>query len=249
MALRGLAGKVALVSGAAQGIGAATVARLLEEGCKVVAMDLKADGLAQYAGNAAVATITGNITKAADCDAAVALAVARFGALNLLAHCAGILHAVAPMAEMDEEAFDHIMAVNVKGTMLMMRASLRQMVAQKQGGAIACISSMAALRAGPTRSAYCASKRAVIGLTSTAAAEYGPHGIRVNALAPGMIDTPIIQGVGPAQMEVLMNQVRTRPIARLGLPEEMAAVMAWLLSDESSYVTGSLQLADGGTLA
>lgn len=249
MALKGLAGKVAVVSGASQGIGAATVTRLLDEGCKIVAMDMKEAGLAQYAGNANVATIAGNITRAADCDAAVALAVSRFGALHLLAHSAGILHAVAPLAEMDEDAFDHIMAVNVKGTMLMMRASLRQMVAQKQGGAIVCIASMAALRAGPTRSAYCASKRAVIGLTSTAAVEYGPHGIRVNALAPGMIDTPIIHGAGPEQLQVLLNQVKGRPIARLGRPEEMAATIAWLLSDESSYVTGSLQLADGGTLA
>lgn len=249
MPLKGLSGKVAVVTGASQGIGAATAHRLLDEGCRIVAMDMKAEGLRQFDGNPNAATITGNITKAADCDATVALAVSRFGGLHLLAHCAGILHAVSPLAEMDEEAFDHIMAVNVKGTMLMMRASLRQMVAQKQGGSIVAISSMAALRAGPTRSAYCASKRAVIGLTSTAAAEYGPQGIRVNALAPGMIDTPIIHGVGPAQMEVLMNQVRQRPIPRLGQPEEMANVMAWLLSEESSYVTGSLQLADGGTLA
>jgi len=245
MSLRGLTGKIAVVTGAGQGIGADTARRLLEEGCKVVALDIREAGLAQYAGNPNVATAIVDIVKEDDCARGVAVGIERFGAVHLLAHCAGIVDAIHPVSEMDVDAFDRVMAVNVRGTMLMMRACLRPMIAQKQGGSIVCIASIAVVRGGAMRSAYGASKRAVVGLTSAAALENGQYGIRVNAIAPGLIDTPMMQQVGDTDAQ-LRAALATRPIARLGKPAEIAAAIAWLLSDEASYVTGSLNLADGG---
>lgn len=246
MSLRGLAGKVAVVTGAAQGIGAATVDRLLEEGCRIVALDINETSLARYAGNANVAIGAVDIAKEADCTRGVQLGVERFGAVHLMANCAAIVDAIAPLAQMDVDAFDRVMAVNVRGTMLMMRATLQQMIAQKLGGSIVCIASIAVIRGGPTRSAYGASKRAVLGLTTTAALENGQYGIRVNAVAPGLIDTPMLHGLDAVALVALNASLASRPITRLGRPQEIAALIAWLLSEESSYVTGSLQLADGG---
>lgn len=246
MTLQGLEGKVALVTGAGQGIGAATVDRLIDEGCKVVALDINDKGLARYQGNPAVVTEVMDITQQADCERAVSVGVRGFGAVHLMAHCAGIVDAIGPVAEMDVAGFDRVMAVNVRGTMLMMRASLAQMIAQGQGGSIVCIASLAVIRGGATRAAYAASKRAVVGLTSTAALEVGQYGIRVNAVAPGLIDTPMFAGLDEAGLTQLKASLATRPITRLGKPSEIAASIAWLLSDESSYVTGSLHLADGG---
>lgn len=245
MALKGLTGKVVVVTGAGQGIGTATVQRLLDEGCKVVALDIKAAGLEQYAGNPNVVTAAVDIVKEADCVRGIAVGIERFGAVHLLAHCAGIVDAIHPVAEMDIDAFERVMAVNVRGTMQMMRACLRPMIAQKQGGAIVCIASMTIVRGGANRSAYGASKRAVTGLTTTAALENGKHGIRVNAIAPGLINTPMMQHVGETDPQ-LRAVLASRPIARMGEPAEIAAAIAWLLSEEASYVTGSTLLADGG---
>jgi NAD(P)-dependent dehydrogenase (short-subunit alcohol dehydrogenase family) len=247
MALRGLSGKVALVTGAAQGIGAATVQRLLAEGCKVAAFDLDPKGLTAHADRPEIATLAGDVASPADCEAAVATALKRFGAVDFLAHCAGIFSAVAPVSEMDIDAFDRLFAVNVRGTMLMMRACLRSMIEQKRGGAIVCVASVSSFRTGRGRAAYSASKRAVLGLAAAAAAENGEHGIRVNSVAPGSIDTPMMRGSGALRDSIVANQLGT-PLGRIGRPEEIAALIAWLLSDEASFTTGAVYLADGGLL-
>ena len=249
MALKGLSGKTALVTGAGRGIGAAVVERLLEEGCRVVAADLNADLLARYADDARVATIAMDVARQQDCADAAALAAERFGSLDLVAHAAAILNAVAPIAEMEVDAFDRAIAVNVRGTMLVLRESLRLMIAQGRGGAIVCFSSIAALRGAAQRSAYGASKRAVVGLVASAALENGRHGIRVNAIAPGTTDTEIIKDAGEEGLRQVLAAQAQRPIPRLCAPSEQAALAAWLLSDEASFTTGALHIADGGATA
>lgn len=249
MALKGLAGKVVLVTGAGRGIGAAIVTRLLEEGCRVVAADLRADLLARYEGHASIHAVTMDVSQEADCQRAVAQAAAHFGGLDGVAHAAGIVSAVAPITEMDIEAFDRHFAVNVRGTLLVLRESLRVMVAQGRGGSIVCLVSIAALRGAAERAAYGAGKRAVIGLVASAAIENGRHGIRVNAIAPGVTDTDILRDAGEEGYRQVMAAQAQRPISRLGQPAEIAALAAWLLSEESSFSTGALHVADGGATA
>jgi NAD(P)-dependent dehydrogenase (short-subunit alcohol dehydrogenase family) len=245
--LRGLAGKVVIVTGAGQGIGEAAVDRLLDEGCKVVAVDLKPEGIARHAGLASAAGIQADISRPEDCERVAALAIERFGAIDGLAHSAGIFSAVAPVAEMDVDAFDRLFAVNVRGTMLMMRAVLPSMIARGQGGSIVCLASVSAFRTREGRAAYAASKRAVLGLVAAAAVENGQHGIRVNSVAPGSTDTPMMRGSGALREQIMAGQLNT-PLRRMGQPQEIASTIAWLLSEESTFVTGACLLADGGYL-
>lgn len=244
MALEGLAGRVAIVTGAAQGIGAATVARLRAEGCRMVAADLRFEG--PESDEVDLVRVTMDVADPEACRRCVAQTVERFGTVHLLAHCAGIFSAIAPVAEMDVEAFDRLFAVNVRGTMLIMRAVLPLMIEQARGS-IVLASSVSAYRAGAGRAAYGASKRAVLGLAASAAIENGPHGIRVNAVAPGSTDTPMMRSSGALREGIMANQLAT-PLRRIGQPTEIAAAIAWLLSDESSFVTGTVLTADGGFL-
>lgn len=247
MALRGLADKVVVVTGAGQGIGASALDRLLDEGCRVVAVDVKPDGLALHADNPSVVAVQADISRPEDCARAAEAALDRFGRIDGLAHSAGLFSAVAPVAEMDVDAFDRLMAVNVRGTMLMMRAVLPPMIARGEGGSIVCLASVTSFKTGAGRAAYAASKRAVLGLVAAAAVENGPLGIRVNSVAPGSTDTPMMRGSGALRESIMANQMST-PLRRIGQPEEIASVIAWLLSDESSFVTGACLLADGGFL-
>ena len=247
MSLRGLAGKVIVVTGAGQGIGAAALDRLVEENCRVVAVDLKPDGLLRHVGAASVAKVEADISRPEDCARVASVAMERFGAIDGLAHSAAIFGAVAPIAEMDIEAFDRLMAINVRGPMLMMRAVLPAMIRQGRGGSIVCLASVSSFRTGAGRAAYAASKRAVLGLVAAAAVENGPNGIRVNAVAPGSTDTPMMRGSGALRESIMANQLGT-PLRRMGTPEEIAAAIAWLLSEESSFVTGDCLVADGGFL-
>lgn len=247
MALKGLAGKVIVVTGAGQGIGAAALDRLLEENCRVVAVDLKSDGLVRHVDAPSVVTVEADISRPDDCARVASVAIERFGAIDGLAHSAGIFSALAPIAEMDIDAFDRLMAVNVRGSMLMMRAVLPTMIRQGRGGSIVCLASVTSFRTGAGRAAYAASKRAVLGLVAAAAVENGPHGIRVNAVAPGSTDTPMMRSSGALRESIMANQLGT-PLRRMGRPEEIAAAIAWLLSEESSFVTGDCLVADGGFL-
>ena len=249
MALRGLAGKTALVTGAAGGIGSATVRRLVEEGCKVVAADKEPEGLKKLAASlpaGSVLPVTGDVSRPDDVQGFVDSAVKQFGSLQLLVNNAGILLKHYPVAEMPIEDFDRVHAVNVRGTFLCLRAGLRQMIAQGKGGAIVNLSSVGGLRANRGTASYGSSKRAVLGLSGSAALENGKFGIRVNAICPGPIDTPMLR---PAMnylegdyKDIFANQA----IPRAADPSEVAAFIAWLLCDESSFQTGGVYTVDGG---
>lgn len=187
MGLRGLAGKTAIVTGAAGGIGAAVVTRLLEEGCQVVAVDLQAEALGQALGARDRLQLVGADVATEDGTAAyLQAAVARFGGVDLFVNNAGVFGERKPLVEMPVAAFDQVMAVNLRGVFLGLQAVLRRMIAQGRGGAIVNTSSVGALSSSPNCSVYNASKTGVISLTQVAANENGRHGVRINAVCPAL---------------------------------------------------------------
>lgn len=247
MSFAGLEGRVALVTGAARGIGAATCRRLAEEGCKVVAVDVLADALQTSCASlpGEVLPIVADISQEDDCERMVAEAVQHFAEVNLFVNNAGVIGPRVPITELPVEEFDRVHAVNIRGAFMALRAVLRQMQAQGKGGAVVNVASVGGLMAQPLSAAYGSSKRAIIGLSGTAAHENGPHGIRVNAVCPGAVDTPML---APAMntAKIPENAFAMQPIKRAADPSEVAAFIAYLLSDEASYQTGGVYPVDGG---
>ncbi len=245
MTFRGLAGKVAIVTGAAGGIGGAVVERLLDEGAKIVAVDLRAP---QHA-SPNVLGVAADVSNEQGCSDYVAAAVAKFGSVDLFVNNAGIVGHRAPMVEIEVAEFDRVHAVNVRGVFLGLRAVLRHMIAQGKGGAIVNTSSVGGLKSFPGATAYGSAKRAVIALSQTAALENGRHGIRVNAICPGPIATAML---GPALASATggdgSGTFSHLPIPRVAAPAEVAAFIAYLLSDEASFQTGGVYTVDGGLM-
>jgi NAD(P)-dependent dehydrogenase (short-subunit alcohol dehydrogenase family) len=250
--------KVALITGAAGGIGRAAARRFASEGASVVLVDLSAAGLeesraaVESAGGTAL-TVEADVTKAADVRRYVAAARDRFHGIDVFFNNAGILGPIAPLVDYPEEMFDRVMAVNVKSVWLGLKLVGPELIA-RGGGVIVNTASEAGLRGTRNLVAYTASKHAVIGLTRTASLEFIRHGIRVNAICPGPIDTPMVkqveEGFDKRDPKAAGARIVSRiPIRRYGRPEEVAALVAFLCSDEASYINGAAYSVDGGAMA
>ncbi len=240
-----LAGKVALVTGAASGIGAAICARFVAEGASVVAVDLNADGLQRYTGAEKVATVTADVTKPEDVERMVGAALDRFGKLDVLCNNAGIMDRFLPVGEVTDEVWTHVLAVNLTGPMMLSRAAVRQMLAQG-GGSIVNIASVGGFAGARAGVAYTASKHGVIGLTRNTAATYMKDGIRCNAICPGGVDTGIPLGGEPSAKGYAALNLTLGAMPRVGKPEEIAATAAFLASDDAAFVNGAIVVVDGG---
>ena len=236
--------KVALVTGAASGIGRATVERLVAEGAQVVALDVAPPAARQ---DDAVVHVTGDVSDPAVAESAVATAVERFGGLHVVANVAGILR-TARTHEHDFETWERVLAVNLTGTFACCRAAIPVLL-EGGGGAIVNTASTAALSGHPWAAAYSASKGGVLALTKVIAVEYARDGIRANCVCPGSIDTPITGDF------VFPEGVDTRLVKRLMAidqprgPETVAAAIAFLASDDAAHINGESLRVDGGTLA
>jgi NAD(P)-dependent dehydrogenase (short-subunit alcohol dehydrogenase family) len=247
--LSDLAEKVLIVTGASHGIGAAAARLFSKSGASVVlaardeqALETVASELASEGGQALAAPT--DVTDGPAVERLVRTAVERYGRLDGAFNNAGSGHRPTPLAELAPEEFDAVLDANLRGVFLCMRAELKEM---SSGGAIVNMTSTAGLSGAPGMAAYSAAKHGVVGLTETAALDYGPKGIRVNALAPGPILTD--GGIGAAPAEVQEGVAQRLPLKRLGTPEEVARAAAWLLSDASSFVNGATFAIDGGKLA
>jgi 3alpha(or 20beta)-hydroxysteroid dehydrogenase len=245
-----LAGKVALISGAAQGQGAAEARRFAEEDGHVVVTDVQVDGaraVADEIGAAAVALAL-DVTEPDQWESAVQGALARFGRLDILVNNAGIGVAPRVLEEMTLEDHRRTMAVNLDGVLFGMRAVVPALRAAG-GGSIVNISSIDGLVGVAGMTSYAASKFGVTGLTRSAALELGRFGIRVNSVHPGVIASPMVAQAPPAVRARLDGLMAQQPIPRMGTPEEVADLVLFLASDESSYCTGSQFVIDGGHIA
>jgi glucose 1-dehydrogenase len=247
-----LDGKVAIVTGGARGIGLAVARRFIAEGAKVVIGDIDTAGEAQArALGPGCRFVTADVGKAADANALVAAASASFGSLDVLVSNAGIIHA-ADFLDLAEQDFDRVLRVNLKGAFLVGQAAARQMVAQvkagRAGGAIINMSSINAAVAIPNQAPYCVSKGGLSQLTKVMALSLAPHGIRVNAIGPGSIMTPMMATIA-TDNEAKRRVLSRTPLGRIGEADEVASVAAFLASDAASYVTGEIIYVDGGRLA
>src|SRR5215469_251178 len=250
-----LEGKSALVTGGGGGIGRATALSFAREGARVAVADLMSEAagetvaLVNAAGGQAI-SLSGDMSKDADVSAMIKAVVGAYGRLDCAFNNAGIAGwqvdaGGKKTAEWSEEAFDRMIAINLKGVWLCMRHELPQMQAQG-GGAIVNTGSIAGLVGLPTSSAYVAAKHGVVGLTKTAALEYAEANIRVNAVCPGYIRTRMTDSVMQSRGDAILAQT---PLKRMGSPEEIAEMVVWLCSERASYVTGAAYNVDGGWMA
>jgi NAD(P)-dependent dehydrogenase (short-subunit alcohol dehydrogenase family) len=245
-------GKVALVTGAASGLGLATATAFAVAGARVILSDVDAQSLDAQVDNLRnkghdVASVICNVAVDSQVANLVGEAVKRYGQLDFAFNNAGIVPSMLEITDMSEEQFDRVIAINLKGVWSSMKHELLQM--RKQGsGAIVNCSSMAGLIGSAGRSSYIAAKHGVIGLTKGAAIENAPLGIRVNAICPGTIHTPLVERMVDAKDLDLATAAGAAPIARLGRPEEVADAVLWLCSSASSYVIGQSVSVDGGVV-
>jgi len=250
-------GLTVVITGAAAGIGRATALCFAAEGAQVVVSDIDSNGAAETvnmiekAGGTAT-LVTADVSKPADVAALIDMAVATYGKIDCAVNNAGIEGKIIPFVDQTDDNFDAIIAVNLKGPFLCMKAEIAAML-KSGGGTIVNLSSVAGLIGFSGLAPYVASKHGVAGLTKNAALEYGKSGIRVNAVCPGGIDTRMLdsladQATGGTQSSAQMMDP-LHPIGRIGKPQEVAELIVWLSSPRSSFVTGAVIPVDGGYVA
>jgi 3alpha(or 20beta)-hydroxysteroid dehydrogenase len=252
-----LEGKVGLVTGGASGIGGATAECLVASGAKVVIADLKGDGAAELAASlpsGSAVGIAADVSVQEDVERCVTTALSIFGRLDVVHNNAGITGPAKNLIDFDVDDFDRVLAINARGVFLVLREACRHFTSLRQAGAIVNTSSAAGLRGYRMRTAYSASKHAVVGLTKVAALEMAENHVRVNAICPGPIETAFISSVarewGGGDIEKGRAEMsESVPMKRLGTPAEAAALVCWLLSDEASFMTGAIVSIDGGRTA
>jgi NAD(P)-dependent dehydrogenase (short-subunit alcohol dehydrogenase family) len=244
-----LAQKIAIVTGASQGIGLACAQRLVREGARVMLADVRPEGLdaASALGDAA-RFFCADVSQKSDVDALIAATLAAFGQIDILVNNAGVTHA-AEFLDLTEEDFDRVLRINLKSMFLCSQAVAREMVKRQAGGCIINMSSVNAELTIPNQVPYVVSKGGVNQLTRVSAIALAQHGIRVNAIGPGTILTELAKQAVLGSPEARHTILSRTPLGRCGEPEEIAAIAAFLASDDASYVTGQTLYADGGRMA
>ena len=242
-----LEGKVCIITGGGRGIGAATARKFAAEGARVVVADVSAEAVQsvvqelQSGGSTALGIVV-DVTRAADAERMVAETLAHFGRLDCLVNNAGVTDD-AQLLKMDEAQWDRVIDINLKGVYLCTRSAVRAMVERGIHGVILNASSVVGLYGNFGQTNYAAAKWGVIGMTKTWSKELGRKGIRVNAVAPGFILTPMTEKVPPKVLELMTDKT---PLGRLGTPADVANAYAFLASDEAAYITGAVLSVDGG---
>ena len=249
------AGRVALVTGAASGMGRAIAAAFAAEGAAVVVADVAVEGGEQIAaeiadkGGRAVFCRT-DVSDGAHVRAAVDTAVREFGGLDHGVNAAAIENETQPLADCEEETYDRMLAVNLRSVFLCMKYEIQAMRAQGRGGTVVNIASTNSFRPQPHQAAYTASKHGVLGLTRAGAVDHASDGIRINAVCPGAIETPMLMGAIAARGRDPQEVAgRLSLFGRFGSPDEIARAVLWLSSEDSSFTTGHALAVDGGYLA
>jgi 3-oxoacyl-[acyl-carrier protein] reductase len=245
-----LANKIALITGAGSGMGRVASLLFAKEGAKIAAIDIEEKGaqetvrLIEAEGGKAIA-FKADVSKSADAQAMVAATIEKLGAPNIVYNNAGIEGKAERIVDLADEDFDRVIAINLRGVWLGMKYAIPHMI-KNGGGSIVNTASIAGLVGLRNSSAYCAAKAGVIAITKVAALENGRHNIRVNAICPGAIDTPMVSRIqgGGTMSERAISRIST--LGRIGKPEEIAKMALFLASDESSFATGAPFIVDGG---